>query len=85
MDDGGGPEWFAPKRFGYGGGRPISWQGWAIVAVYVAIVAGAGRLLHDKPLAFAGVLVPATAVLMLIVAKTTRGGWHWRWSWKDDD
>ena len=21
--------WFAPKRFGYGAGLPIAWQGWA--------------------------------------------------------
>ena len=22
--------WFAPKRYGYGAGAPISWQGWAL-------------------------------------------------------
>ena len=26
-----GPEWFAPKRYGYGSGLPISWQGWAVL------------------------------------------------------
>jgi len=85
MDDGSGPEWFAPKRFGYGGGRPISWQGWLVVAVYVGIALAAARLIGAKPLAMAGVLVPATAVLILIVAKTTRGGWHWRWGGEDPD
>ena len=84
MDEVGGPHWFAPKRCGYGG-RPITWQGWLVVAVYVAIAAGAGRLLHDKPLALAGVLIPATAVLILIVAKTTRGGWQWRWDGRKSD
>jgi hypothetical protein len=85
MGEDGGPEWFAPKRFGYGGGRPIAWQGWLVVAIYVAIAAAAGRWLANRPLAFAGVLVPATAVLLLIVAKTTRGGWHWRWDGKERD
>ena len=85
MDEDGRPEWFAPKRFGYGGGRPVTWQGWAVVAAYVALAAGAGRWLGNKPLAFAGVLVPATAALMLIVAKTTRGGWQWRWGGRERD
>ena len=35
-----GPEWFAPKRYGYGAGLPISWQGWAIAVVFLALVAG---------------------------------------------
>ncbi len=80
-----GREWFAPRRFGYGGGRPITWQGWAVVGLYVGIAAGTGRWLGDRPLAFAGVLVPATAVLVLIVAKTTRGGWRWRRGWRERD
>ena len=33
-----GPEWFAPKRYGYGSGLPISWQGWAVTIAFVAIV-----------------------------------------------
>jgi hypothetical protein len=34
MDD--GPEWFAPKRYGYGAGLPISWQGWALTIAFLA-------------------------------------------------
>jgi hypothetical protein len=79
-----GPEWFAPKRFGYGASYPIAWQGWAVIAVYGAILLLAARFLRDSPLALAGIVVPATAVLLLITVKTTRGGWHWRWSWKLD-
>lgn len=85
MNEDGRLEWFKPKRFGYGGGRPITWQGWLVLGTYVAIVFGTGRLLGQRPLAMAGVLVPATAVLVLVVAKTTRGGWHWRWNWIEDD
>ena len=25
------PEWFAAKRYGYGSGLPIAWQGWAVI------------------------------------------------------
>ena len=73
-----GPEWFAPKRYGYGTGLPISWQGWAVLAAYLALVIGAATLLSKWPLAVFGVAVPATALFMLIAMKTTRGGWRWR-------
>jgi hypothetical protein len=74
-----GPEWFAPKRYGYGSGRPISWQGWAITLCFVAIAILVGFNFSGRPkLAFAA-LAPVTVILMVICAKTTRGGWKWRW------
>jgi hypothetical protein len=27
-------DWFAPKRFGIGAGKPISWQGWLLTIGY---------------------------------------------------
>ncbi|HEX2802464.1 MAG TPA: hypothetical protein VHN55_00545 [Sphingomicrobium sp.] len=78
-----GPEWFAAKRFGYGSGFPIAWQGWLVLAIYLAVMVGAAYALHGSPLALIGVVLPATVLLMLITAKTTRGGWRWRWG-KDD-
>ena len=35
-----GPEWFAPKRYGYGAGLPITWQGWALTVVFLAVSIG---------------------------------------------
>lgn len=78
-----GPEWFAPKRFGYGAGLPIKWQGWALSAAYVAIVIGAAAGLDDHPLAIAAIVIPATIAFLLVCNRTTRGGWRWRWG-KDD-
>lgn len=80
-----GPEWFAPKRFGFGAGVPIAWQGWMVVAVYAAIVVAAVHWLADTPIALLGVIVPASAILTLITARTTRGGWHWRWGGQRGD
>ena len=74
-----GPEWFAPKRLGYGAGLPISWQGWLITGLYAAVVAAAGFAFKDRPAALLAIVVPATATLIVISAKTTRGGWRWRW------
>jgi hypothetical protein len=78
-----GPEWFAPKRYGYGAGLPIAWQGWALIGVYLAILALAGWLLAAAPLALLAVAVSATFLLLLIAARTTRGGWRWRWGTRD--
>ena len=32
--------WFAPKRYGYGAGLPVAWQGWALLAGYIAVMLG---------------------------------------------
>ena len=77
-----GPEWFAQKRYGYGAGLPIAWQGWAVLGLYMAVVLAAVTLLEDRPLAIAAILVPATLAVMLVAARTTRGGWRWRWGRK---
>ena len=34
--------WFPAKRYGYGWGIPSSWQGWLVLAVFVALL-GVGR------------------------------------------
>ena len=78
-----GPEWFAPKRYGYGSSLPISWQGWAIMLGFVSIAFGAAFLFATKPLVLAAILVPLTAALLVITARTTRGGWRWRWGEED--
>jgi hypothetical protein len=74
-----GPEWFAPKRFGYGAGLPIAWQGWLLTIAYMAgITLLAIFVAPSKPIVFFAILVPATVAFVTIAAKTTRGGWRWR-------
>jgi hypothetical protein len=74
-----GPEWFSAKRFGYGAGMPRSWQGWLVTAIYLAIVLGAGLGFPDKPVIGLSIVVPATALFLLVAWRTTKGGWRWRW------
>ena len=73
-----GPIWFAPKRFGYGVGLPIDWQGWLFMALFMAMTIAAAILFADRPLVLAAVLVPAVILLVIVCARTTRGGWRWR-------
>lgn len=78
-----GPEWFAPKRYGYGSGLPISWQGWALTVGFLIATFVIATRLSDRPIAAIGALVPLVFAFVVITAKTTRGGWRWRWGEKD--
>lgn len=83
-DDG---AWFAPKRFGYGAGLPIAWQGWLVVAGYIAALGGVSLLdrtgtTGGRIAAFVLFLL-MTGLLLVIVARRTRGGWKWRWGGRD--
>jgi len=73
-----GPEWFAPKRYGYGA-TPITWQGWAITIGFVGIFSALALVLGRHPIQLIAALVPVLAIFIVICAKTTRGGWRWRW------
>lgn len=72
-------EWFAPKRFGMGAGLPIAWQGWAVVAAYFAAAALCVAFFGGHDWVTIAIMLPLTAILVLITMKTTRGGWRWRW------
>ena len=79
-----GPEWFAPKRYGYGSGLPISWQGWALLIGFIGGVTALALALGDThPLVFFAILIPISVAFMTVTARTTRGGWRWRWG--EDD
>lgn len=79
------PEWFATKRYGLGAGLPIAWQGWLLLGAYMAIVVATGILLDGKLLAQASIVIPATVALVIILVRTTRGGWRWRWGNKGEN
>jgi hypothetical protein len=80
-----GKPWFAPKRYGYGAGMPIAWQGWMVmlgfIAAVILVVTVTPLLL---PTALAAVMtICANIVLIALVAGIARaktaGGWRWRW------
>ncbi len=72
--------WWAPKRYGYGAGLPISWQGWIVTLAYcLAVTLSAWLILPRSIVAFVAIVLSATAALVLICARKTRGGWRWRW------
>jgi hypothetical protein len=75
--------WFAAKRYGYGAGFPITWQGWTLLGAYTVAVLGIGLLSEQeeavpRAAAFAMILV-ITGYFLLICRNRTEGGWRWRW------
>lgn len=76
--------WFLPKRYGYGAGLPIAWQGWAVIAAYGLLVAGAGlMLMPDAPWSFIAIALIFIIPLWIVTQRKTRGGWRWRWGDED--
>jgi hypothetical protein len=76
-------EWFAPKRYGYGAGMPITWQGWALTLLSISITIALMFAFARKPLLLWATLLPLVLLFVLIAARTTRGGWRWRWGERD--
>ena len=76
--------WFKPKTYGYGA-TPTTWEGWAVVAVFLVVVAVMSFMLLGRERTFAhwaawgAVLLFATLSLTMISWAKTDGSWHWRW------
>ena len=78
-----GPEWFSAKRFGYGSAMPCSWQGWLVMITYFAVVIGSALAFAERPVILLSIIIPATIIFLVVAARTTKGGWRWRWGSKD--
>jgi len=77
------PEWFAPKRYGYGSGLPISSEGWALLIGYLLLLGLSSLLIRYSWVAYFSIVTMLTLTFIVICARTTRGGWRWRWGEED--
>jgi hypothetical protein len=79
--------WFAAKRFGYGAGLPVAWQGWALLAGYVLAALAVGPLVALPYPAAKAMTIAGFALLTIgfvaVARRRTRGGWKWRWGGED--
>ena len=73
------PIWFPAKRYGWGWGLPIAWQGWAVLVGWlVAVTAGSSFLAGHNWFAFAAFMVFMAALLVAVCyAKGERPRWRW--------
>jgi len=76
--------WFPAKRYGWGWGPPSTWQGWAVLLIYFALVIGGIPLLQVTrgTLAYVAYVVFLTVVLVVICWLTGERP-RWRWGGRD--
>lgn len=71
--------WFPAKRYGWGWGFPVAWQGWVVMSGYLALLIAGGRFLLPKHMAlFFGLVTLLTlALLGICYAKGEKPRWRW--------
>ncbi len=72
--------WFPAKRYGWGWGLPVTWQGWAVTIAYFVLL-GAGAAAFDPthhPVRFAAYVLVLSALLVAVCyLKGEPPGWRW--------
>ena len=70
--------WFPAKRYGWGWGLPVCWQGWVVIVVWVLLL-GAGTFLIPKHpgLYVAYSLVLALVLIIICYLKGEKPRWRW--------
>lgn len=73
--------WFPAKRYGWGWGLPVRWQGWLVFAVYAALLYG-GIYYFKGQRNVAGLMLfvlALTAALVVIMVIKGERPLRWRW------
>jgi hypothetical protein len=73
--------WFPAKRYGWGWGPPVCWQGWAVLAVWLSLVVAGQVWLRRHPGWFAACLV---GLVLGLIAVCYWKGEKPRWRWGKD-
>ena len=76
--------WFRAKRYGWGWGLPLTWQGWAVLAAFIALLLADGVVFppgKSSPAFIGGVV----GLSLLLTAVCWLKGEPTRWRWGDDD
>jgi hypothetical protein len=73
--------WFPVKRYGWGWGLPVRWQGWVALALYFASIYAGVRYLRprDSVAGFLVWLAIASIVFGAVVAWKGERPLAWRW------
>ena len=72
--------WFKPRRFGLGA-TPITWEGWAVVILFVLYMIYLSTNLNEAKIEeFYLNFIIAIVILIIVSYKKTDGKWKFRWS-----
>ena len=76
--------WFPAKRYGWGWGLPIAWQGWVVFLGFLGLVL-AGALFIRPRTDLAGFLIYIGVLSLLFAGICWWKGEPARWRWGDGD
>jgi FtsH-binding integral membrane protein len=72
--------WFSAKTYGIGWGLPVSWQGWAVLIVYlVVVIVAAVRVSDSKDLVWFFPLILLMSLLLILICWRKGASFRWRW------
>jgi hypothetical protein len=75
--------WFAAKKYGYGWGLPVRWQGWLVLVLYAALVFGGIRVfIGGKHAAYFVLYMTALSVALFAICAWKGDAPRWRWGGK---
>jgi hypothetical protein len=72
--------WFPAKRYGWGWGFPITWQGWLIFAGYILLLV-VGAYLFPPKKALVGYLIYVAVLSAALISVCWLKGEPPRWRW----
>jgi hypothetical protein len=76
--------WFPAKRFGWGWGFPITWQGWLVFAGWFVLLL-AGIVLFPPRQSMAAFLLYVVVLSAVLIGVCWLKGEPPRWRWGGDD
>jgi drug/metabolite transporter (DMT)-like permease len=77
--------WFPAKRYGWGWGPPVAWQGWAVLGIFFGLVVAGVWWFPPQTSAPAYVAyVFALSVALTLVCWITGEKPRWRWGDRDE-
>jgi hypothetical protein len=78
------PYWFRAKRYGWGWGLPLTWQGWVVLALFVALFV-LGIILFPPQTQVVPFLAYALTISIVFMAICWLKGEPPRWRWGDKE
>jgi hypothetical protein len=80
--------WFPAKKYGFGWGLPVTWQGWVVFLSYMLLIiigSLAFKNFHLRPAIFYLYVIILTSVLIIICwKKGEKAEWRWGKTKKDN-
>lgn len=71
--------WFPAKKYGWGWGPPCAWQGWVVLAAYVAIVSVLSFMLMPAHLLWWYLSIAGASIVLTAIGWLKGEKPRWRW------